>query len=76
MSLTIVDSDEEFTTSKCDCEICKEMNNSNDTWSTFVPSTPLEKRIVKTVNRIEKRESKRVRKKAKKEAVKKDPNSI
>ncbi len=45
-----------FCRSECNCDTCKEMNNANDTWDTFVPSTPLERRMADVINKIMQRE--------------------
>ncbi len=41
----VVDDDdvEGWTRSECKCNICIEMNQSNDTWNDFVPSTGIER---------------------------------
>lgn len=46
---------EKFSESKCDCDFCKSVHQSNLEWNTFQPKNRLQKRMKKIVKRLEKR---------------------
>jgi hypothetical protein len=56
-SLTVVSDEEteQFSVSKCDCDICKRMHLSQIEWDIFKPKTHLQKRMKKVIRKIEKR---------------------
>lgn len=55
----IIDDDEvPFCRSECECDVCKRLNSANDNWGSFVPATPLERRMADVISRIVAREEK------------------
>mgnify|MGYP001340934119 CR=1 FL=1 len=53
-SVTVVpNEDEHFSSSKCKCEICRNMHLSQLEWETFVPKTQLQKRMKNIINKLE-----------------------
>ena len=55
MSLIITENDEEFIKSECNCDICTEYNIIKNDWEKFKPKTRLQLRMLRVVNRIEKK---------------------
>jgi hypothetical protein len=54
--IEISDSESEpFSKSSCECSFCQEMHASTVDWDVFTPSTNLQKRMKKIINKIEKR---------------------
>lgn len=55
-SLTVLPDNEteEFTKSKCDCDLCKSMHLAQIEWEQFEPKTNLQKKMKKSVSNIEK----------------------
>lgn len=62
-SLTVLPDNEteEFTNSKCDCDVCKSMHLAQIEWEQFEPKTKLQKRMKKSVANIEKRLLKKIK---------------
>jgi len=59
-SLTVLPDDtEKFTESQCDCHVCKQMHLAQVEWELFEAKTNLQKRMKKTINRLEKKLSKK-----------------
>ncbi len=53
--IVVRDESETFTKSVCNCGFCVGMHNSVAEWSTFIPETNLQKRMIETVAKIENR---------------------
>ena len=55
--IIVQDETEIFKKSTCDCDFCDSMHKSAKEWETFVPTTQLQKGMMKTVAKIEERSS-------------------
>lgn len=58
-SVTVIpdnETNETFTSSKCDCPTCKRMHAAQVEWDTFTPRTNLQRGMKEAIARIEARE--------------------
>ena len=44
--------EDEFSKSKCECELCATINNIDNKWNEWIPESPLEKSIKKNIDKI------------------------
>ena len=51
---------EKFVQSHCICEFCTSTHNTINVWDSYTPKTNLQKRMLKVISRIEKRERKKL----------------
>jgi hypothetical protein len=57
MGKFIIEKDnEKFVKSQCICEFCTSSHNTINVWESYSPQTNLQKRMLKVISRIEKRE--------------------
>ena len=60
--LIITDHKEKFKSSKCECDLCKDMNGVKLEWNKFKATTNLQKRMKAVIDKIEKREMEKLNK--------------
>ena len=48
-----------FTPSACDCDVCRQMNDMEVEWETYVPTNHLQRRMMSVIKSIEKKYSHR-----------------
>ena len=56
--LKLIDNNELFSRSKCECSFCTSMHNSDRDWESFVVKTNLQKRMKMVIKKIEKKQRK------------------
>ena len=62
--ITVPDRESEpFTMSTCQCSVCRDINASSEEWSSLIPKSRLQTRMMDVIKRIEKRALKENRKK-------------
>ena len=54
--ITVPDEESEpFTVSTCKCSVCVDINMANEEWSSLIPKSRLQSRMMAVIRRIEKR---------------------
>ena len=59
--IIIENDDEKFSKTTCSCSFCTSTHVASAEWNTFVPETILQKNMMETISKIEKREEERIR---------------
>ena len=47
------DDGERFSLSNCNCDVCKSMHNSQVEWDSFIPTTKLQYRMKRVIEKLE-----------------------